>query len=85
MTRRLEQLSLAEMGRVKSIHFVGVGGSGMSGIAEVLVNQGFEISGSDLAESKVTQRLRSLGVKCLHRASGGTGGRSRCRCRLERG
>ena len=63
MTRRLEQLSLAEMGRVKSIHFVGVGGSGMSGIAEVLVNQGFEISGSDLAESKVTQRLQSLGVK----------------------
>ena len=62
MTRRLEQLSLAEMGRVRSIHFVGIGGSGMSGIAEVLLNQGFEISGSDLAESKVTERLRSLGV-----------------------
>ena len=59
---RLEQLSLAEMGRVRSIHFVGIGGSGMSGIAEVLLNQGFEISGSDLAESKVTERLRSLGV-----------------------
>ena len=62
MTRRLEQLSLAEMGRVRSIHFVGIGGSGMSGIAEVLLNQGFEISGSDLAESKVTERLRSQGV-----------------------
>ena len=62
MTRRLEQLSLADMGRVRSIHFVGIGGSGMSGIAEVLLNQGFEISGSDLAESKVTERLRSLGV-----------------------
>jgi len=62
VTRRLEQLSLAEMGRVRSIHFVGIGGSGMSGIAEVLLNQGFEISGSDLAESKVTERLRSLGV-----------------------
>ena len=57
----LEQLSLAEMGRVRSIHFVGIGGSGMSGIAEVLL-KGFEISGSDLAESKVTERLRSLGV-----------------------
>ena len=37
--------------KVKRIHFVGIGGSGMSGIAEVLANQGFEVSGSDLSES----------------------------------
>ncbi|RTL53118.1 MAG: UDP-N-acetylmuramate--L-alanine ligase [Rhodocyclaceae bacterium] len=49
--------------KVKSIHFIGVGGSGMSGIAEVLVNQGFEISGSDLAESATTRRLAAAGIK----------------------
>ncbi|MDP2811081.1 MAG: UDP-N-acetylmuramate--L-alanine ligase [Rhodocyclaceae bacterium] len=49
--------------KVRTIHFVGVGGAGMSGIAEVLANQGFEVSGSDLAESAVTRRLTSLGVR----------------------
>jgi UDP-N-acetylmuramate--alanine ligase len=49
--------------KVKSIHFIGVGGSGMSGIAEVLVNQGFEVSGSDLAESATTRRLAAAGIK----------------------
>lgn len=48
--------------RVKRIHFVGVGGIGMSGIAEVLLNQGFTISGSDVKESDTTRRLRSLGA-----------------------
>jgi UDP-N-acetylmuramate--alanine ligase len=48
--------------KVKHIHFVGIGGSGMNGIAEVLLNLGFQISGSDLAESAVTQRLRQLGA-----------------------
>jgi UDP-N-acetylmuramate--alanine ligase len=48
--------------RVKRIHFVGIGGSGMSGIAEVLLNLGFEVSGSDLSESVVTERLRGLGA-----------------------
>lgn len=51
------------MRRIRRIHFIGVGGAGMSGIAEVLQNQGYEVSGSDLRESKVTERLRSLGVK----------------------
>lgn len=51
-----------EMGRVKAIHFVGIGGSGMSGIAEVLLNQGYAISGSDLKASAVTDRLASLGA-----------------------
>jgi UDP-N-acetylmuramate--alanine ligase len=48
---------------VKHIHFVGVGGAGMSGIAEVLRNQGYLISGSDLADSPTLRRLQSLGIK----------------------
>lgn len=48
--------------KVKNIHFVGIGGSGMSGIAEVLVNLGFSVSGSDLANNSVTQRLSKLGA-----------------------
>ena len=51
------------MRRIRRIHFIGVGGAGMSGIAEVLQNQGYEVSGSDLRESKVTERLRKLGIK----------------------
>lgn len=53
---------IPEMRRVKKIHFVGIGGAGMCGIAEVLLNTGYEISGSDIKESKVTQRLRELGA-----------------------
>ncbi len=49
--------------KVKKVHFVGIGGSGMSGIAEVLLNLGFEVSGSDLNESAATLRLQSLGAK----------------------
>ena len=49
--------------KVKNIHFVGVGGSGMSGIAEVLVNLGFSVSGSDLADNATTRRLARLGVR----------------------
>ncbi len=49
--------------KVRHIHFVGIGGSGMSGIAEVLANLGYQVSGSDLAENSATKRLKSLGVK----------------------
>jgi len=49
--------------KVKRIHFVGIGGSGMSGIAEVLANQGFEVSGSDLAASATTHRLAQQGIR----------------------
>jgi len=49
-------------GKIKRIHFVGIGGIGMSGIAEVLINLGYQISGSDLAESEVTRRLIDLGA-----------------------
>ncbi len=47
---------------VKHLHFVGIGGTGMCGIAEVLLNLGYTVSGSDLASSPVTERLRSLGA-----------------------
>ncbi len=49
--------------KVKHIHFVGIGGAGMSGIAEVLANLGFIVSGSDLSESSTTRRLAGLGVR----------------------
>lgn len=49
--------------RIHRIHFVGVGGSGMSGIAEVLINQGYAVSGSDLQSSAVTERLAHLGAE----------------------
>jgi len=51
--------------KVKHIHFVGIGGSGMSGIAEVLLNQGFQVSGSDLGESAATRRLAAMGAKVV--------------------
>ncbi|MDX1667851.1 MAG: UDP-N-acetylmuramate--L-alanine ligase [Limnobacter sp.] len=49
--------------KVKQVHFVGIGGSGMSGIAEVLVNLGYQVTGSDLADSQVTKRLAKLGAE----------------------
>lgn len=51
-----------EMRRIKRIHFIGIGGAGMSGIAEVLLNQGYTISGSDLRESLVVDRLKIKGA-----------------------
>jgi len=51
------------LGRTRRIHFVGVGGIGMSGIAELLANLGYEVSGSDLKGSEVTDRLRTLGIR----------------------
>lgn len=51
--------------KVKNIHFVGIGGSGMSGIAEVLVNLGYAVSGSDLSVNAATRRLASLGARVV--------------------
>ena len=48
---------------IQNIHFVGIGGSGMSGIAEVLLTLGYKVSGSDLKETPVTRRLQKLGAK----------------------
>jgi len=58
------------MRRIHRIHFVGIGGSGMSGIAEVLVNLGYEVQGSDLKPNAVTERLAQLGARVMigHRA-----------------
>ena len=50
-------------GRIKRIHFIGIGGAGRGGIAEVLKNLDYEISGSDVKETSITKRLRSLGIK----------------------
>lgn len=60
-------------GRLKRIHFVGIGGVGMSGIALVLKNLGFEVSGSDARESEITRRLADAGVKVAvgHSATNG--------------
>jgi len=52
-------------GRIKKIHFVGIGGIGMSGIAELLLNQGYRVSGSDLRESDTTKRLAELGGEII--------------------
>ncbi|MGM0632658.1 MAG: Mur ligase domain-containing protein, partial [Pseudomonadota bacterium] len=54
--------TVPEMRRIHTIHFIGIGGAGMCGIAEVLLNQGYRITGSDIRESLVTERLASLGM-----------------------
>ena len=51
--------------KVRNIHFVGIGGAGMSGIAEVLVNQGFRVSGSDLGDNAATRRLQQMGARVV--------------------
>ena len=53
---------MAGMGRIRHIFMVGIGGAGMSGIAEVLAGLGYTVTGSDRAESAVVARLRSLGI-----------------------
>lgn len=55
-----------EMGRIKHIHFVGIGGVGMAGIAEVLLSQGYRVSGSDLLDNALTKRLRAVGAEIYH-------------------
>ncbi len=63
MTLRDQSHASGGMGRVRRLHFVGIGGAGMSGIAEVLLNLGYEVSGSDLREGPATRRLRGLGAE----------------------
>ena len=48
--------------RIHRVHFVGIGGTGMSGIAEVLLNLGYQVSGSDIANGAATRRLSNLGA-----------------------
>jgi len=54
------------MRRIRRVHFVGIGGVGMSGIAEVLLNLGYDVSGSDLGDNAATQRLEKLGAILFH-------------------
>ncbi|GAB4223717.1 MAG: UDP-N-acetylmuramate--L-alanine ligase [Gammaproteobacteria bacterium] len=54
--------SIPVMGRIKHIYFIGIGGAGMGGIAEVLLNLGYRVSGSDISSNVVTQRLQQLGA-----------------------
>lgn len=56
-------IKIPEMRRVKCIHFVGIGGAGMGGIAEVLLNEGYKISGSDIGKNQVVKRLQKLGAQ----------------------
>ncbi len=62
-TRTSRSVHPQGMGRVRHVHFVGIGGAGMSGIAEVLHNLGYEVSGSDLRENAVTRRLAGMGIR----------------------
>ncbi len=62
MSLQNSQMPTEALGNISRIHFVGIGGTGMSGIAEVLSNLGYQVSGSDIKESAVTQRLAGLGV-----------------------
>jgi UDP-N-acetylmuramate--alanine ligase len=72
MSARLDSAGVARarMRRIDTIHFVGIGGSGMGGIAEVLINLGYKVQGSDLKPNAVTEHLKSLGAKIMlgHRA-----------------
>ncbi len=70
MVKERRQFVVPEMRRISCIHFIGIGGAGMSGIAEVLLNQGYRISGSDLRQSSVTDYLEKMGAKIFigHRA-----------------
>ncbi|MDP9140356.1 MAG: UDP-N-acetylmuramate--L-alanine ligase [Pseudomonadota bacterium] len=62
MSQDMQALMIRPMRRVRRIHMLGIGGSGMAGIAEVLINLGYEVSGSDLKESAATRRLTALGA-----------------------
>ncbi|MEE8260336.1 MAG: UDP-N-acetylmuramate--L-alanine ligase [Nitrospinaceae bacterium] len=54
------------LGKTKRIHFIGIGGSGMSGIAEVLINEGYEVTGSDKSRSNVTEYLEKIGARIAY-------------------
>ena len=60
------EFGMYRRGRIQHIHFVGIGGIGMSGIAEVLLNLGYHISGSDIKETEVTRRLQTLGCEIFY-------------------
>jgi len=59
-------MEIPEMRRIRCVHFIGIGGAGMCGIAEVLINQGYSVTGSDPSDNQVTRRLQSLGAEIFH-------------------
>jgi UDP-N-acetylmuramate--alanine ligase len=59
----LAEQNLLDSPQIKYIHFVGIGGISMSGLAEILLNQGYKISGSDIKTSNITERLSKLGIE----------------------
>lgn len=61
-TNRNLAMQVPEMRRIQTIHFIGIGGAGMGGIAQVLLNEGYNITGTDLNQNNVTQSLQSLGA-----------------------
>ena len=61
--RLTEEMAGVGMSRIKKIHFIGIGGVGMGGIAEVMLNLGYQVSGSDMRENKIVKRLKSLGAE----------------------
>ncbi|NKB34176.1 MAG: UDP-N-acetylmuramate--L-alanine ligase [Pseudomonadales bacterium] len=63
MPNGAQMYQIPEMRRINTLHFVGIGGAGMCGIAEVLLNQGYKITGSDIRKSANTERLQSFGAK----------------------
>ncbi len=70
-----DRYSAEQMGRVRQLHFVGIGGAGMSGIAEVMLNLGYRVSGSDQKESETTRRLAGLGARiAIGHLAGNVGG-----------
>ena len=74
-TQSARRLAAQSMGRIRCIHFVGIGGAGMNGIAQVMLNLGYTISGSDLRENSVIRRLAEQGVRIFigHRAGNVSG------------
>lgn len=61
----MDRLTSAMQSRIKHIHFIGIGGVGMGGIAEVLLNLGYQISGSDIQENALIGHLRKLGATVM--------------------
>ncbi len=71
--------------KVEKVHFVGIGGIGMSGIAEVLLNLGFQVSGSDVRKTEITERLKALGARVILRPHGRECAGQPCRGHVVRG
>ena len=65
MATVLDSLKRHGMRRIRHVHFVGIGGAGMCGIAEVLIHEGYQVSGSDIAEGATVERLRDLGARVM--------------------